>query len=78
MIQENFLFSVLIHPFTPSSGIPPPAAIISLLEKLGSLALEELFLASGVESEAKRIEDTLSIIKAVLLDAEEKQEKNHR
>ncbi|KAK2975732.1 hypothetical protein RJ640_010791 [Escallonia rubra] len=50
----------------------------SLLEKLGSLALEELFLASGVKSEARKIEDTLSVIKAVLLDAEEKQEKNHQ
>lgn len=36
-----------------------------------SLAFQEIYLAWGVKDELKELEDTLSTIKAVILDAEE-------
>ncbi|KAK9290871.1 hypothetical protein L1049_009049 [Liquidambar formosana] len=47
-----------------------------LLDKLGSLALEKLCSAWGGESERENLVETVSTIQAVLLDAEEKQEKD--
>uniref|UniRef100_A0A5B6YHC2 Putative disease resistance protein RGA3 n=1 Tax=Davidia involucrata TaxID=16924 RepID=A0A5B6YHC2_DAVIN len=49
-----------------------------VLGKLGSLALQEIYLAYGFKNELEKIEETLTDIKAVLLDAEEQQEKDHR
>ncbi|KAL0002062.1 hypothetical protein SO802_015843 [Lithocarpus litseifolius] len=44
-----------------------------VLEKLGSLAFQEACLVWGVESDLRRLENTLTNVKAVLLDAEEQQ-----
>ncbi|KAJ7976791.1 Disease resistance protein [Quillaja saponaria] len=49
----------------------------SLLEKLGSLAYQEVCLVWGLHDDLLRLEHTLANIRAVLLDAEEKQEHNH-
>ncbi|KAM3691144.1 hypothetical protein ACJW31_09G173300 [Castanea mollissima] len=49
-----------------------------IVELLGSLIYEELSSAWGVQSDLKRLECTVLAIKAVLLDAEEKQETDHR
>ncbi|KAB1227431.1 putative disease resistance protein RGA3 [Morella rubra] len=43
-----------------------------ILGKLGSRALQELGLLWGVKDELEKLQDTVSTIKAVLLDAEEK------
>ncbi|XP_037491460.1 disease resistance protein RGA2 isoform X2 [Jatropha curcas] len=48
-----------------------------VLEKLASNAYKEICFAWGFEGEVKKLEDILSTIEAVLLDAKEKQEKNH-
>ncbi|XP_038722059.1 putative disease resistance protein RGA3 [Tripterygium wilfordii] len=45
----------------------------NILGKIASLALQEVSLAWGLERDLKKLEDNLTIIKAVLLDAEEKQ-----
>ena len=50
----------------------------NVLGKFGSLALDEVVLAWGVKSELQRLQNTLSSIQAVLLDAEEQQAKNHQ
>ncbi|KAK4577722.1 hypothetical protein RGQ29_028014 [Quercus rubra] len=47
-----------------------------VLEKLGSLAFQEARLIWGAEIDLGRFEKTLSIVKAVLLDAEEQQAHN--
>ncbi|XP_031249206.1 putative disease resistance protein RGA3 [Pistacia vera] len=44
-----------------------------LLDKLSSLASNEMGLAWGVQKDAQELVDTLTTIKAVLLDAEDKQ-----
>uniref|UniRef100_A0A7N2M2G1 Uncharacterized protein n=1 Tax=Quercus lobata TaxID=97700 RepID=A0A7N2M2G1_QUELO len=49
-----------------------------IVELLGSLIYEELSSAWGVQSDLKRLECTVLAMKAVLLDAEEKQESDHR
>ncbi|XP_027352813.1 disease resistance protein RGA2-like [Abrus precatorius] len=49
----------------------------SLLTKLASQAYEEASLAYGVYEDLHAIKDTLSIVKGVLLDAEDKKEHNH-
>ncbi|XWS59064.1 hypothetical protein CRYUN_Cryun08bG0090100 [Craigia yunnanensis] len=49
----------------------------SLVVKLGSLAVKEIRLSWGLVDEVKKLEATMSTIKAVLLDAEERQGKNH-
>ncbi|KAF5472422.1 hypothetical protein F2P56_009142, partial [Juglans regia] len=48
----------------------------SLLKKLGSLVYQELYLAWGVQSDLHKLESTISILKIVLLDAEDKQANN--
>ncbi|KAK9289786.1 hypothetical protein L1049_007945 [Liquidambar formosana] len=47
------------------------------LEKISSLFLSEISLASDVKKELKKLEMTLSTIRSVLLDAEAQQAKNH-
>jgi hypothetical protein len=47
-----------------------------VIEKIGSLAYEEISSAGGISSDLKSLELTMSTIQAVLLDAEEKQVKN--
>ena len=49
------------------------AVIEVVLENLSSLAKEELGLLLGVDQEINRLSSTLTTIKAVLEDAEEKQ-----
>ncbi|RVW87706.1 putative disease resistance protein RGA4 [Vitis vinifera] len=48
----------------------------NLLMKLGSTAFQEIGLMYGIRKELSKLEDTLSTIKAVLLDAGEPQERN--
>jgi len=49
----------------------------SLLNKLASYVYEEASRAYGVYEDLRGIKDTLSIVKGVLLDAEEKKEQKH-
>ena len=49
-----------------------------IVELLRSLIYEELNSAWGVQSDLKKLECTVLAIKAVLLDAEEKQVSDHR
>ncbi|KAM1222379.1 hypothetical protein ACFX2J_009921 [Malus domestica] len=49
---------------------------VRLTEKLGSLAYDEICLAWAVQSDLRKLERTMSTIKDVLLDAEEKQTNN--
>ncbi|XP_028090744.1 disease resistance protein RGA2-like [Camellia sinensis] len=49
----------------------------AVLKKIASLALPEINLAWGVKNELRKLENTLSTIKSVLLDAEKQQAKNH-
>ncbi|XP_057417764.1 putative disease resistance protein RGA1 [Lotus japonicus] len=49
----------------------------SLLRKLGSYAYEEASRAYGVYDNLQGIKSTLSIVKGVLLDAEQKKDQNH-
>ncbi|XP_057999888.1 putative disease resistance protein RGA1 [Hevea brasiliensis] len=48
-----------------------------VLEKLASKACQEISIAWGVQGELKKLEDVLMTVKAVLLDAEEKQVSNN-
>ncbi|KAH9679142.1 hypothetical protein WN943_027452 [Citrus x changshan-huyou] len=52
--------------------------IEKLLEKLGSFAYEELLLFSGVKNDLQKLKETLTAVKSVVLDAEEKQIHNYR
>ncbi|KAH9679151.1 hypothetical protein KPL71_026004 [Citrus sinensis] len=52
--------------------------IEKLLEKLGSFAYEELLLFCGVKNDLQKLKETLTTVKSVVLDAEEKQIHNHR
>ena len=49
-----------------------------VIEKLGSLAYQEISLTWSIESDLQKLQDTMSTIQAVLVDAEEKQAKNHQ
>jgi len=49
----------------------------SLLGKLASYAYEEASRAYGVYDDLQRIKDTLSIVRGLLLDAEEKKNRQH-
>jgi hypothetical protein len=49
----------------------------SFLGKLASYAHEEASKACVVYEDLQRIKDTLSIVKCVLLDAEDKKDQNH-
>ncbi|XP_050242488.1 disease resistance protein RGA2-like [Quercus robur] len=48
-----------------------------VIEKLGSLASQEISLTRNIASDLKELQDTMSTVQAVLLDAEEKQATNH-
>lgn len=48
-----------------------------VLEKLASNTYQEISIAWGVHGELRKLQDVLTTIKAVLLDAEEKQVENH-
>ncbi|XP_022726442.1 LOW QUALITY PROTEIN: putative disease resistance protein RGA1 [Durio zibethinus] len=48
-----------------------------ILGKLGNLAVQEMGLAWGVKEELEKLKNTVSTIKAVLLDAEEQHAKSH-
>ncbi|KAJ9184876.1 hypothetical protein P3X46_004561 [Hevea brasiliensis] len=48
-----------------------------VLEKLASQAYQEISIAWGVQGELKKLENVLMTVKAVLLDAEEKQVSNN-
>lgn len=61
MAAESFLFSIAN----------------SILGKLGSHALQEFYLIWGVKNELKKLENTLLVIRNVLLDAENQQSNNH-
>ncbi|GAU50923.1 hypothetical protein TSUD_411200 [Trifolium subterraneum] len=50
----------------------------SFIGKIASRAVEEASLALGVYDELQDIKNTVSLIKAVLLDAEQKQRQNHQ
>ncbi|XP_050226382.1 disease resistance protein RGA2-like [Mercurialis annua] len=50
----------------------------TVLEKLASHALDEFFLAWGLESDLQQMNKSLKAITAVLLDAEQHQSRNHR
>ncbi|KAL9411788.1 hypothetical protein AB3S75_045402 [Citrus x aurantiifolia] len=52
--------------------------IEKLLEKLRGFAYKELLLFCGVKNDLQKLEETLTIVKSVVLDAEEKQAHNHR
>ncbi|KAL2320775.1 hypothetical protein Fmac_029744 [Flemingia macrophylla] len=60
-MAESFLFSIAE----------------SLAAKLASRAFEEASQVLGVYGHLKEFKETLSLVKAVLLDAEQKQEQNH-
>ncbi|MBS2599893.1 hypothetical protein KFY57_27690, partial [Salmonella enterica subsp. enterica serovar Typhimurium] len=47
-----------------------------VLEKLASKTYQEISIVWGVQEELRKLEDVLTTIKAVLLDAEEKQVEN--
>ncbi|KAM7530003.1 hypothetical protein LguiB_033413 [Lonicera macranthoides] len=47
-----------------------------ILHKLGSYALQQLGLAWGVKKELKRLQSSMSIVRGILLDAEEQQVTN--
>ncbi|XP_008240990.1 PREDICTED: putative disease resistance protein RGA4 [Prunus mume] len=49
-----------------------------LIEKLGSIVSDEISLAWGVKADLQKLEQTMSIIKDVLLDAEQKQAHNQQ
>jgi Asp-tRNA(Asn)/Glu-tRNA(Gln) amidotransferase C subunit len=49
----------------------------SIIRSLSSLALQEIGVSWGFKDELRKLEDTVSTIQAVLLDAEEKQAHNH-
>lgn len=49
----------------------------SFITKVASLAVKEASSALGVYDDLQEIKNTVSLIKAVLLDAELKQKQNH-
>ncbi|GMP86668.1 hypothetical protein CsSME_00039368 [Camellia sinensis var. sinensis] len=49
-----------------------------VVEKIGSLALREVGLAWGLEDELKTLEARVSMIKAVLVDADQKQQQQQQ
>ncbi|KAH9679160.1 hypothetical protein KPL71_026012 [Citrus sinensis] len=52
--------------------------IEKLLEKLGSFAYEELLLFCSVKNDLQKLKETLTAVKSVVLDAEEKQIHSHQ
>ncbi|KAJ9678908.1 hypothetical protein PVL29_020955 [Vitis rotundifolia] len=61
-MAESFLFSIADN----------------VVGKIGSITLQEIGLAWGIKTELKKLEATLTTIKSVLLDAEEKQWKDRQ
>ncbi|XP_014494843.1 putative disease resistance protein RGA1 [Vigna radiata var. radiata] len=61
-MAESFLFSIAE----------------SLLTKLASLAFQEAFRVVGLYEDLRDLTNTLSLVKAVLLDAQQKQDHNHQ
>jgi len=53
------------------------AVAASIIKSSGSLALQEIGLLCGFKDELKKLKNTVFTIQAVLLDAEEKQDKNN-
>ena len=49
-----------------------------IIERLGSMAFEEIGSIWGVKDELQKLKDIVSTIQAVLQDAEEKQDMNHQ
>ena len=49
-----------------------------IIKSLGSMAFKEIGSMWGVEDELEKLKDTVSAVHAVLLDAEEQQDKSHR
>ncbi|KAL3715823.1 hypothetical protein ACJRO7_007558 [Eucalyptus globulus] len=49
-----------------------------VLGKIASLAVQEVVAIYGLENQLSELKETVTAIKAVLLDAEEQQAKNHR
>ncbi|KAF2321143.1 hypothetical protein GH714_034493 [Hevea brasiliensis] len=64
----------------PNLYTHPPEVAFNIAEqvitKLGSVAFQEIELISGAKDDLKKLENSLTTIKAVLIDAEEKQEKS--
>ncbi|PHT54558.1 hypothetical protein CQW23_09020 [Capsicum baccatum] len=60
-MAESFLFNIIER----------------VLAKVSSIAVYEISLAWNVKTDLRKLQSTLSTIKAVLLDANEKQAKNH-
>ena len=84
-----FTFTPLPHFKTNilSSSLPPTSTNMTelvsyiaanIIEKLGSLAYQEISLARNIKSDLQKLQDIMSTIQAVLLDAEEKQAKNRQ
>lgn len=55
----------------------PFSSMENILMKLGSPTGQAIGLAFGVRKELAKLQETLSTIRDVLLDAEEQQEKSH-
>nr|XP_023914958.1 putative disease resistance protein RGA3 [Quercus suber]XP_023914959.1 putative disease resistance protein RGA3 [Quercus suber] len=49
----------------------------NVIEKLGSFTFQEISLTRNIASDLNELQDTMSTVQAVLLDAEEKQATNH-
>nr|XP_012462258.1 unnamed protein product [Gossypium raimondii] len=49
-----------------------------VVEKIAHLSMEELGLAFNVQSDLRKLKETMSSIKAVLLDAERQQHQNEK
>ncbi|XP_054781510.1 LOW QUALITY PROTEIN: putative disease resistance protein RGA3 [Prosopis cineraria] len=54
----------------------PYGVVVSVINRLGSLAFREIAMIYGVKSDIERLKDTAEAIKAVLVDAEQKQQKD--
>ncbi|KAF2319537.1 hypothetical protein GH714_016853 [Hevea brasiliensis] len=62
----------------PSMAEQIPFSIAeNLITKLTSISSEDISLVYGFKNDLRRLQTTLSTIKAILLDAEEKQEESH-
>ena len=86
----RFSFISTVFPLPDPSAClpsPPPTPMAEsfafniadkLLWKATSILVDQVSLASGVYAELENLKDTLSAVKAVLLDAEEQQLNNHQ
>nr|XP_048333503.1 putative disease resistance protein RGA1 [Ziziphus jujuba var. spinosa]XP_048333504.1 putative disease resistance protein RGA1 [Ziziphus jujuba var. spinosa]XP_048333524.1 putative disease resistance protein RGA1 [Ziziphus jujuba var. spinosa] len=76
-LKTNFLLSAYLSN-KPMAEIVLSAIAKEIIEWLASAAVQEVGLLRCVKHELSGLEDTISTIKAVLLDAEEKQNHNHQ